>query len=460
MNFLDRLETRYCAFAATIAVLLAALIVAGTFFNRQAFAQQVGPGGVPGVNSGGPKPGGPTGSMQYDNNGSFGGLNGSGIPNLNGSSAPTIATSAQIGAQLSADPADIDVDSINNAYLVTDNALPDPNFYFQQVIPTSITSGYGNLMIGTDGNGGLENVTSGSSNIALGGTGVLESDTTGSSNLALGSDTLERNVSGSNNVAIGSSSDDLRTAGDTNVSIGVSAVSGETNSSSVSIGYQAGAIGTGAGSQGNDNVAIGPSTGYTANGIANSVAIGFGATNTASDQVVLGSSGTYGVATTQAVIYGAPQFPSITTAGCGQLDSSGHLTSSGATCLTAATTPQIVASGSASASASVASFTAYTPTAAGVYQICASYIVTTAGSTGATLEAFAGFYNDSVGHSPVLGGSAEAATVVGASGPGYGQNNCTVGLFDANKAISIGFNVGGGPATNPTYTYWWTVEAL
>jgi hypothetical protein len=455
MKWLDKIEMRSFGVAAAIAVLLATLIAAGTFPTRHAFAQQVGPGGVPGANSGGPNPGGTTGAMQYNNNATFGGLNGSGIPNLNGSSAPTIATSAQIGAQLSADPADIDVDSINNAYLATDNATPDPNFYFQQTIPTSITSGYGNLMIATDGNGGLENVTSGSSNIALGGSDVLESDTTGSSNLALGTAALERNVSGSNNVAIGSSADDLRTAGNTNVTIGDSANSGETNTSSVSIGYQAGAVGSGAGANGNNDVAIGTLTGYSATGIANSTAIGEGATNTASDQVVIGSSGVNGTATTQSVIYGAPQFPSITTAGCGQLDSSGHLTSSGATCT------GIVASGSASASANLSTLTVYTPAAKGVYRLCEGAVVTTVGSTGATLAMLFTYNNGTATQSNnALGATATATTLGADTSTQRGETSCQTFTAGAGTNIQIGSAIGGSPATNPTYSYWYTVEAL
>src|SRR6185437_283532 len=99
------------------------------------------------------------------------------------------------------------------------------------------------------------------------------------------------------------------------------------------------------------------------------------------------------------------------------------------------------------------------PATQGLYRVCGGYLVTTAGATGATLQGSMSFYGAGVVHGPVFG-SAEPATAVGTSPAGAGQNPCLTILADSGKAISVGYIVGGAPATNPTYTYWYTVEAL
>jgi len=65
-------------------------------------------------------PGGTAGAMQYYlTSSSLGGLNGTGFPYLNGSSAPSVATSAQIAAALSATPSPVSVSTLTATTSVT-----------------------------------------------------------------------------------------------------------------------------------------------------------------------------------------------------------------------------------------------------------------------------------------------------------------------------------------------------
>lgn len=140
---------------------------------------------------------------------------------------------------------------------------------------------------------------------------------------------------------------------------------------------------------------------------------------------------------------------------------SGVLTYSHSThVFTCVSVPQIVAAGqTAGANASVSLFTAYTPAAAGVFRLCAAFVTTTAGASGATLQPIANFVAAGVAHGPGISG-AVGATAIGQSPAANGQYSCITSLMDASQPIKVGFTVGGSPATNPTYTYWWTVEQL
>ena len=191
------------------------------------------------------------------------------------------------------------------------------------------------------GNQALLNTTTGGLNTAVG-SNALESNTTGIENTAVGSSCLEsaitagqntavghealyattsgsqtavgfhaaRNATGTNNLAIGYRA--LRgtaatNTGDYNVAIGEDSLfsittgaqntaigyyalkSLTTGSYNVAVGYQAGFAGT-ANTTGTNNTYIGYQAQADANSYSNSTALGSGATITASNQVVLGSS--------------------------------------------------------------------------------------------------------------------------------------------------------------------------
>lgn len=108
------------------------------------------------------------------------------------------------------------------------------------------------------------------------------------------------------------------------------------------------------------------------------------------------------------------------------------------------------------ATASVASFTAYTPASQGIYEVCGGFTVTVAGATGATLGAAGAFTTAGVSHGIQFGNATPAATTVGATNSGS-LSVCQTILPDANSNIQFSYTIGGSPATNPTYTYWYTV---
>ena len=99
----------------------------------------------------------------------------------------------------------------------------------------------------------------------------------------------------------------------------------------------------------------------------------------------------------------------------------------------------------------------YVPSTTGIYEVCAGFVVTTAGSTGATLQAGIHFTSSGAAAGPGIG-SVAAATTVGATNAAGGVSTCQTVLPDAGSNLQVTYIVGGTPATNPTYTYWYTVE--
>lgn len=107
--------------------------------------------------------------------------------------------------------------------------------------------------------------------------------------------------------------------------------------------------------------------------------------------------------------------------------------------------------------AALAGTTVYTVPTPGVYEFCSGFVVTTAGSAGATMTA--SFLFTAAGHlaNPGIGSGAVAATTVGVTNAGSNVSACQTIYPDAGSAIQVAYTIGGSPATNPTYTYWYTV---
>jgi trimeric autotransporter adhesin len=160
--------------------------------------------------------------------------------------------------------------------------------------------------------------TSGKSNNAVG-CEALRSNTTGNDNSAFGDAALLKNTTGKGNIAIGSYALSKNATGDKNVSIGYASLAWNTSWDNTAIGYQAlfantvgfdnvamGVDALAANATGNGNTAIGKNSmaahvtgnnntalGFNANiydGVSNSTAIGYQATVTSNNKIVLGNA--------------------------------------------------------------------------------------------------------------------------------------------------------------------------
>jgi hypothetical protein len=138
-------------------------------------------------------------------------------------------------------------------------------------------SAFGRLALNTN--------TSGTNNTANGAQS-LQNNTTGSANTADGVSALASNLTGSNNTAIGRSTLTFMTAGSANTAVGAVALYSTTASNNTAVGYEAGFNNT----TGANNSLLGQGT-ITGN-FSGSVILGKDATATASNQFVVGSTGT------------------------------------------------------------------------------------------------------------------------------------------------------------------------
>ena len=152
----------------------------------------------------------------------------------------------------------------------------------------------------------LINNTSGSSNAALGHKALL-ANTTGANNTASGQAALQNNTTSNNNSAFGQAALYSNTTGNNNTAVGQSALQNNTTAgqnsafgqnalnsvttgaTNTALGYNAGNTGI-PNTTGSSNTYLGYNTGSSANNWSNSTAIGAGASITASNQIVLGTS--------------------------------------------------------------------------------------------------------------------------------------------------------------------------
>ena len=140
------------------------------------------------------------------------------------------------------------------------------------------------------------------------GTNALKINTTGYSNTAIGNSALDNNQSGFDNVAVGLSALDSNDSGDGNVAIGVWALKLSLGNNNTAIGKYADQITKNAGSENNtaigfqaytttnntsliavvNSTTIGANS--TTNGFSRSTAIGYNASSTSANQIILGTS--------------------------------------------------------------------------------------------------------------------------------------------------------------------------
>jgi hypothetical protein len=145
---------------------------------------------------------------------------------------------------------------------------------------------------------------------------ALQTNTSGGANTAVGAVALQNNISGSSNTAVGRSAL-ISNTGDSNTGVGTTALSSNTTgANNVAVGLSAGVTATGgnANVSGSNNVWIGYQSGPgTATQLTNSIAIGYQALNTASNEIVLGN--TNHTATTLRGTVTAPTFTTLASSG-------------------------------------------------------------------------------------------------------------------------------------------------
>ena len=150
-------------------------------------------------------------------------------------------------------------------------------------------NGKGNVIDNTSyGDEALKSNTIGDSNTAIG-YGTLSANTIGIFNVAIGYEALNTNTTGSSNTAIGHGSGTSVTTGILNVLLGIaSGPAISTGNRNVFIGSSTG----GGVSTGGFNTFVGSDISSTSSSVTGSIVLGYSAQATASNQFVVGSSGT------------------------------------------------------------------------------------------------------------------------------------------------------------------------
>jgi hypothetical protein len=257
-------------------------------------------------------------TLQVDGNASFGGQNT--FTNTNIFNNEIILTNANNTCLLNEGNTILDgtlnVSGTSTLGQVSQSIGGTENTAFGAGALSNPSSGSNNTAFGFNS---LENNTTGYSNTAIGhwsqiynttgiqntsiGLSSLQNNTTGYNNTALGLQTLQNNIGGINNLAVGCQALITNTSGSGNVGIGSDALlNNTTGSNNLGIGYLAlesitsGSNNTGIGyqsgssiSEGSYNTCIGNNSNIT-DGANYSTAIGYQATASSSNQIVLGTS--------------------------------------------------------------------------------------------------------------------------------------------------------------------------
>lgn len=163
------------------------------------------------------------------------------------------------------------------------------------------TTGYQNVAVG---HSSLLRNTTARDNVAIGNSS-MEYNTTGAYNVASGSFSLYNNTTGNDNVAIGVNALGYNQIGAKNVAIGKNALTGTTSERNVGIGYYAGGNNT----TGYYNIAIGSESDMGSSNLQNAIVIGYGATVSASNSIVMGNANITNMKTSGTITAGAVTYP-------------------------------------------------------------------------------------------------------------------------------------------------------
>ncbi len=154
----------------------------------------------------------------------------------------------------------------------------------------AITTGDDNSLFGARSGAAL---TAGARNTAIG-SRSLSSTTTGNDNTAVGAYTLALNTSGTRNMAFGSNALFSNTTGSNNIAIGDTSLNSLNSTASATYNTALGQSSLAGMKSGTGNTAIGAST-QISDDLTNATAIGYNASATQSNSLILGSTGAFGV---------------------------------------------------------------------------------------------------------------------------------------------------------------------
>jgi acetyltransferase-like isoleucine patch superfamily enzyme len=210
----------------------------------------------------------------------------------------------------------------NGVYALLSNGIGSDNTAVGYNALYSNSSGYSNVALGSNALYTQNSGSYGSNTIAIGDSALYNTNNVFYWNTAVGSKALYNSTTAGDNTAIGYHALYSTTTGGDNTAIGQAMYSNTTGNINVAIGYNALASNT----TGTNNVAVGNATLYSnvtgnynsaigilatinTDGLSNSTALGYAATATASNQVVLGNSSiTSVIAGTGYVIYSDGRF--------------------------------------------------------------------------------------------------------------------------------------------------------
>jgi trimeric autotransporter adhesin len=156
---------------------------------------------------------------------------------------------------------------------------------------SNVAVGHNTLPSNTAGNntalGGsvLFTNTTGALNTGVG-ESSLNKNTTGNQNTSVGQSSMRQNITGNNNTALGLSALQNNTAGSDNTALGHTALGATTGSGNVGVGENAGNVNT----TGTNNTFVGFGANTSAIGLTNAMALGYNASVTVSNKIVIGNA--------------------------------------------------------------------------------------------------------------------------------------------------------------------------
>ena len=229
--------------------------------------------------------------------------NGTTWDKIDGLGSEVVSVVGQVGvvtaSQISAAISGLNFNTSGTAGTVTNAAQPNITSVGTLTgLTTSAAINVNGFSIGNGGGTDINSVWIGRYTTATGNTGGF--------NTVIGKQSATTLTSGGNNTLIGASSNGAITTGTNNSTLGNNVLGANTTGSYLTaVGYQTGGTGTYTNTTGNNNTWLGAFSGPgTTTQLSNATAIGYGATNLNSNEMVLGNSSLTSVTTAAAITAG------------------------------------------------------------------------------------------------------------------------------------------------------------